>query len=193
MFIALPAHDHCTYLLIDRTGEVIYVGSSSALFARLGQHAKTKDWWSSVRSISVESFSTVDAMLDRETELIELLDPIHNDLLGTAKALDMASALLGRKITREDVRAYVQAELVTDPSSVNSGPEPVDVSDSWTSLRQYADEAGLDLKTLTRWRERRNDFPSWVGVGARGVQLFDRDHLKDYVRTRLREPVGADE
>jgi hypothetical protein len=61
------------------------------------------------------------------------------------------------------------------------------------SLRQYADEAGLDLKTLTRWRERRNDFPSWVGVGARGVQLFDRDHLRDYVRTRLREPVSADE
>jgi hypothetical protein len=61
------------------------------------------------------------------------------------------------------------------------------------SLRQYADEAGLDLKTLTRWRERRNDFPTWVALGARGVQLFERDHLKAYVAARLREPVGADE
>jgi hypothetical protein len=61
------------------------------------------------------------------------------------------------------------------------------------TLRQYAEESGVELKTITRWRERRSDFPSWVGIGNRGAQLFDRDHLKAYVRDRLREPVAVDE
>lgn len=61
------------------------------------------------------------------------------------------------------------------------------------SLRQYAEESGVELKTIIRWRERRSDFPSWVGIGSRNTQLFDRDHLKAYVRERLREPVSADE
>lgn len=61
------------------------------------------------------------------------------------------------------------------------------------SLRLYAEEAGLDLARLTRWRERRGDFPSFVGIGARGVHLYDRDHLRAYVRDRLREPVTAGE
>jgi hypothetical protein len=32
-----------------------------------------------------------------------------------------------------------------------------------------------------------------VAIGARGVHLYERDHLRDYVRERLREPVTADE
>lgn len=61
------------------------------------------------------------------------------------------------------------------------------------SLRQYADEAGLELKMINRWRERRSDFPVEVGLGARGVKLYDRDHLRDYVRSRLREPVSLED
>lgn len=60
------------------------------------------------------------------------------------------------------------------------------------SLRQYADEAGLDLQRLTRWRERRSDFPSEVSMGANRTKLYDRDHLRAYVRERLREPVTSD-
>jgi hypothetical protein len=55
------------------------------------------------------------------------------------------------------------------------------------SLRLYADQAGLDLKTLTRWRERRSDFPVEVGLGANGAKLYDQDHLRAYVRERGRE------
>lgn len=74
-----------------------------------------------------------------------------------------------------------------------------DVENAWQeaptpagiTLRQYADEAGLELARLTRWRERRSDFPSWVGIGANGAHLYERDHLRDYVRARLREPVEA--
>jgi hypothetical protein len=75
-----------------------------------------------------------------------------------------------------------QAEV---PSS--EPPTPAGIS-----LRAYADEIGVDLKTITRWRERRSDFPVEVGVGARGVKLYDRDHLRAYVRERLREPATLD-
>jgi hypothetical protein len=70
-------------------------------------------------------------------------------------------------------------------------PSPEAPTPAGITLRQYADEAGLDLPRLTRWRERRSDFPSWVGMGANGAHLYERDHLRDYVRARLREPVEA--
>jgi hypothetical protein len=81
-------------------------------------------------------------------------------------------------------------ENVRTPSSepVSALPTPEGIS-----LRLYADEAGLDVARLTRWRERRGDFPMEVALGARGVKLYDRDHLRAYVRERLREPVSADD
>lgn len=69
----------------------------------------------------------------------------------------------------------------------NSSSEPP--TPPGISLRLFAEEQGIELARLNRWRERRSDFPSWVALGPRGVQLFDRDHLKAYVRERLREPV----
>jgi hypothetical protein len=52
------------------------------------------------------------------------------------------------------------------------------------SLRQYADEAGLELRTLERWRERQSGFPVEVATGANRTKLYDRDHLREFVRTR---------
>lgn len=52
------------------------------------------------------------------------------------------------------------------------------------SLRLYADEVGMDLRTLERWRERVSTFPVEVSIGAHGVKLYDRDHLREFVRTR---------
>jgi hypothetical protein len=52
------------------------------------------------------------------------------------------------------------------------------------SLRQYADEAGLELRTLERWRAKRSDFPVEVATGANRTKLYDRDHLKEFVRSR---------
>lgn len=60
------------------------------------------------------------------------------------------------------------------------------------SLRQFADERGMSLATLRKWADRQ-DFPLEVGIGANRTRLYDRDHLRDYVRDRLREPVTADE
>jgi len=59
------------------------------------------------------------------------------------------------------------------------------------SLRQFADEQGLDLPKLRRWSERLG-FPAEVGVGANRTKLYDRDHLRTWVREFLREPASAD-
>lgn len=67
------------------------------------------------------------------------------------------------------------------------------VTPAGISLRQYADDAGMELRTITRWRDKRSDFPVEVGLGANRTKLYDRDHLRDYVRSRLREPVSAGE
>jgi len=77
-------------------------------------------------------------------------------------------------------------QMTETPSSELPPPEGI-------SLRQYAEEAGIDLQRLLKWREKRSDFPSWVAIGGRNTHLFDRDHLRAYVRERLREPVTADE
>lgn len=57
------------------------------------------------------------------------------------------------------------------------------------SLRLAAEALGVELATLTRWRERRSDFPSEIGVGANNTKLYDMDHLRAYVRERGRERV----
>ncbi len=76
-------------------------------------------------------------------------------------------------------------ENVRTPSSEVVTPEGV-------SLRTFAGEQGLSLATLRKWADRQ-DFPVEVGIGANRTRLYDRDHLKAYVRARLREPVEAGE
>ena len=61
------------------------------------------------------------------------------------------------------------------------------VNASTVSLRQYAEESGLELGTLRDWRNRRSDFPVEVSMGANRTALYDRDHLRAYVRERNRE------
>jgi hypothetical protein len=189
MFIAITPHDHCVYQLMNREAEVIYVGSSSSLFSRLGQHAKTKDWWSHVAGISVESFATKGEMVSREQALIEMINPIHNDTYGLEPALAGASALLGRSVTREDIRAYVAGEIVR--TEFRTAPAAEIWPDGVTSLRQFAEDRQMSLQTLIDWRNRRTDFPVEVAEGANRTKLYDPDHLKAYVQARLREPVEA--
>jgi hypothetical protein len=59
------------------------------------------------------------------------------------------------------------------------------------SLRQYADESGENLRTLRDWRDRRSDFPVEASRGANNTALYERDHLRAYVRERRREGKPA--
>lgn len=44
----------------------------------------------------------------------------------------------------------------------------------------------IELATMLRWRERRDDFPAPVGEGARGVKLYDPADLDLFVLSRTR-------
>lgn len=89
-----------------------------------------------------------------------------------------------------DVPALMLAGVATTrtaemPSSEAVTPEGI-------SLRAYAGEAGLSLATVRKWADRP-DFPVEVAIGANRTRLYDRDHLRDYIRARLREPVSIEE
>lgn len=178
--IPLPPHDHCVYQLIDRTGQVIYVGSSSAVFARLASHAKNKDWWTHVRAVEIESFISKDDMLDREQDLIEMISPVHNDTYGLESALTMGSALLGEKVTREDVRRYVARRMSPGAPQETASSEVVGVS-----LRDYAMARGVDAGKLKEWRRAHTEtFPEPVGQGPNRTALYAWDDLDLFCLTR---------
>lgn len=61
------------------------------------------------------------------------------------------------------------------------------VTASMVSLRQYADESGESLQSLRDWRSRRPDFPVEASRGANNTALFERDHLREFVRARRRD------
>jgi hypothetical protein len=80
----------------------------------------------------------------------------------------------------------------TNPGTKNSRSEDMSSVPEGISLRQFAEEQGLSLTTLQNWRTRRQDFPREVAWGANKTHLYDRDHLKAFIRERqreLREPV----
>jgi hypothetical protein len=50
----------------------------------------------------------------------------------------------------------------------------------------------MNYQTFIDWRNRRSDFPTEISVGANRTKLYDRDHLRAYVRERLREPATVE-
>jgi hypothetical protein len=67
-------------------------------------------------------------------------------------------------------------------------------SSSIVSLRTFCDNTpGADYQSMINWRQRHRDFPVESGMGANRTKLYERDHLRDFLRARLREPATADE
>src|SRR5207302_1242409 len=69
---------HALYRFFDSAGELLYVGITNDPGRRLGQHRKLKPWWASVGSMTLEHFSTREALEDAEREAIAHERPIHN-------------------------------------------------------------------------------------------------------------------
>lgn len=85
---------------------------------------------------------------------------------------DVPAAMALRVATTQD-RSMPSSEVVT-PAGI--------------SLRAYAEEAGISLATLRKWADLPG-FPMEVGIGANRTRLYDRDHLREWVRSR--PSVGA--
>jgi predicted GIY-YIG superfamily endonuclease len=66
------------YTMRDAAGDVVYVGCTTRLDVRLGQHRNTKDFWREVATISLEHFDTWDEAYAAEQRLIDELRPPNN-------------------------------------------------------------------------------------------------------------------
>lgn len=86
-----------------------------------------------------------------------------------------------------DVAAMMAGWATTTAEESMPSPEAVPEG---ISLRTFAEEQCLDLPRLRRWSEKKG-FPVEVAVGANRAKLYDRDHLKAWVRDYLREPAES--
>jgi excisionase family DNA binding protein len=75
---AIEAPPKCTvYQLYNERQDVLYVGITTDVAARLKQHAD-KPWWSSVASVGCREYDSRELAADAETDLIRKLRPRHN-------------------------------------------------------------------------------------------------------------------
>lgn len=105
---------------------------------------------------------------------------------GGADRPDVPALLADWLAAREEEEAW---EAGTASSEAYSSPPGV-------SLNQFAEQQGMTRKTLDNWKSRPLPgvpFPAEVGIGANRIKLYDPDHLRTYVRARLREPVEVGE
>lgn len=66
------------YRFYDREYTLLYVGITSSLGHRLGQHEASKPWWGEVSTVDVEHFSTREELELAEIRAIKLESPTHN-------------------------------------------------------------------------------------------------------------------
>jgi hypothetical protein len=66
------------YRFRNELRELIYVGSTNGLGARLYAHARDKDWWPEVVHIEIERCGSNETMLETERLVIETEHPKYN-------------------------------------------------------------------------------------------------------------------
>lgn len=72
------------YIVRAANGRTLYVGVSLGVLNRFGAH-KHGAWWQQAKYIELQHFQSRSAALNRETELIASLRPVHNIAKGTIK------------------------------------------------------------------------------------------------------------
>lgn len=112
------------YRFYDADDELLYVGTTDRLSARLGTHRGQSPWWSQVVFITVVPYETREAAAQAEAVAIATEAPLHNVAHGGAA-----------KSVSDDPTIAVTLRL------------PLSVRTSWESLAQ---KKGLKLRDLLR-------------------------------------------
>jgi predicted GIY-YIG superfamily endonuclease len=66
------------YRFYDRAGRLLYIGVTCNPPQRFKDHGASKDWWSMVTNIKLESFDSRTALMQQERDAIELEHPCYN-------------------------------------------------------------------------------------------------------------------
>lgn len=69
---------HSLYRFFDSAGNLLYVGITWNVTARVKQHRTTQPWWSLVRNMTVEAYPNEQAALKAEMRAIRTEHPLHN-------------------------------------------------------------------------------------------------------------------
>ena len=93
--------------------ELLYVGISLNVFARLSQHRRDKDWWDEITNITVSHFDTREQALDAEAKAIKEENPMYNIAMnnGVHVQLDRDSEVA--RLEAECVNPTMSDEFVT--------------------------------------------------------------------------------
>lgn len=96
------------YRFFDALNELLYVGSTSNLGARIYAHERDKDWWPEVINIEIESCDSIETMLESERMAIETEYPRYN------KTYAMTADGTRRKAQRYVIRRHDDSRRLFD-------------------------------------------------------------------------------
>jgi hypothetical protein len=68
----------CAYRLYNEHGVLLYVGSTTSLIRRLGQHLRSAPWWPEVSRIEFDRCANMREASKREIRSARLIQPLHN-------------------------------------------------------------------------------------------------------------------
>lgn len=71
---------HALYRFTNKVGELLYVGITMDLPARMRDHRLRKPWWTEATRIDIEHFESRDEALAAERAAIKNESPLHNIL-----------------------------------------------------------------------------------------------------------------
>lgn len=78
-------HEYRLYRHFDKDNNLLYVGISIHLIARVCQHSNSSDWFSAVRLITIETHGSMKDLNDAETNAILSEKPVYNKQKTKAK------------------------------------------------------------------------------------------------------------
>jgi predicted GIY-YIG superfamily endonuclease len=181
--LGLAEREHALYRFFDAADVLLYVGVSVDPILRMKAHRREKDWWSQVRSMTVEPFPTRQAALDAETEAIRTEKPLynvqHNELVRVLPPADAAGYVRGV----QEVADLVLGHLISDAD---------------------LDEAQRRVKRWPQWFNHHNDLVNlahaameyavdrWMEMDQALRRLLDDTPLTDPELLEARERASAD-
>ena len=78
--VASPTDPHWVYRFFDSAGAALYVGCTSNMARRLGDHQRYREWYPDVARIEVTSHDGYADGMAAEASEIQRLNPTHNSV-----------------------------------------------------------------------------------------------------------------
>lgn len=158
----MPEHVF-VYQLRDTSGEVLYVGATRDLKARLARHRRTKPWWHEVdtEQTTATEYATAWDGSEAERALISALNPRHNragvdgSMIGHIPYPAVRPAgLIPRRIVAVLEAQNRQREVAAEQEACHARLKAavLHAAANGSSVRKLAAFTGLSTNTISRWK-----------------------------------------